>query len=174
MDAAEKSRRAEYALEKALRDAESNGQLATAGNPTGANQYKSGIGAQCTNSTKKPSRSTFVPDKHEAADLRKMGDATEAQFEQANHAAREEDNPQNSMSEFFQKPLGTPFTGRTRGAAAPLWMGGDTLPAPYAVVFISPSMCKGARADAKEVEENRPHAPVAVAVIDRASGVGRD
>lgn len=81
---------------------------------------------------------------------------------------------ENSMSEFFQKPLGTPFTGRTRGTAAPLWMGGDTLPAPYAVVFISPSMCKGARADAKEVEENRPHAPVAVAVIDRASGVGRD
>lgn len=78
MDSVTVSRRAEYALEKALRDAETRGELTTAGNPTGANQYKSGIGAQCTNSTKKPSRSTFVPDKHEAADLRKMGDARKA------------------------------------------------------------------------------------------------
>ena len=75
MDSVTVSRRAEYALEKALRDAETRGELATAGGDRKSENFKS---ADCTFESKKPSRSTFVPDKHEAADLRKMGDARKA------------------------------------------------------------------------------------------------
>lgn len=70
-----------YWLEKALRDAEANGELAGKGNPTGANQYSSGNHLKESNS-KKPSRSDFVSSYREGADLAKMGVATPEQFEQ--------------------------------------------------------------------------------------------
>lgn len=90
LDAAEMSRRAEYWLEKALRDAEANGELATQGQNGGRPQKTS---SQREEVFKKPSRSDFVSSYREGADLRKMGVATPEQFEQANREARLECNP---------------------------------------------------------------------------------
>lgn len=52
------SRRAEYWLEKALRDAEANGELATAGGDRKSEDFKS----HNVQLEKKPSRSTYLPD----------------------------------------------------------------------------------------------------------------
>lgn len=90
LDAAEMSRRAEYWLEKALRDAEANGELATQGQNGGRPQKTS---FNVKEVSKKPSRSDFIPQPNEASDLRKMGNATPDQFEQANREARAENNP---------------------------------------------------------------------------------
>lgn len=90
LDAAEMIRRAEYWLEKALRDAEANGELATAGGDRKSEDFKS-LNESFEN--KKPSRADFVGSYREGAALRKMGAATPAQFEQANHEARAENNP---------------------------------------------------------------------------------
>lgn len=92
LDAAEMSRRAEYWLEKALRDAEANGELAGKGGDHG-NQYTGGKTLNERFVKKKPSRSDFVNSYREGADLAKMGVATPEQFEQANREARLEGNP---------------------------------------------------------------------------------
>lgn len=94
LDAAEMSRRAEYWLEKALRDAEANGELVTRAdnNPSG----KAKSDTQALNESlggKKPSRADFVGSYREGADLAKMGAATPDQFEQANREARAKNNP---------------------------------------------------------------------------------
>lgn len=68
-----------YWLEKALRDAEANGELATQGQNGGRPQKTY---SQREEVSKKPSRSDFVSSYREGADLAKMGVATPEQFEQ--------------------------------------------------------------------------------------------
>ena len=80
---------------------------------------------------------------------------------------------ENSMSEFFQKPLGTPFTGRTRGTAAPLWMGGISSPPPMLwCSYRRP--CVRVRVRTSRRLKIRQHAPVALPSLVAVSGVGRD